>query len=62
MSINPPHHQAIDFAGRVVWSNLSAIDNQSAVFVMRICFEKIFDIDRYSLVDFVTSQLENRKV
>jgi c-di-GMP-binding flagellar brake protein YcgR len=59
MSVNPPHHQAIEFAGKVVWSNFYGIDDQSTVFAMGISFVKLSDRDRYFLVDFVASQLEN---
>jgi len=62
MSINPPNHQAIEFAGTVVRSNLYGIDDQSTVFAMGICFVKISDIDQHFLADFVASQLENHKV
>jgi Tfp pilus assembly protein PilZ len=62
MSISPPNHQAIDVAGKVVWSNLYGIDDQSTVFAMGICFAKISDIDRHFLADLVSSQLDKRKV
>lgn len=55
MSINPPHHQAIEVTGKVMWSDHYAVDEQNTTFGMGICFVKISDVDRHFLKDVVSS-------
>lgn len=51
MSIMPPNHQAMNVVGKVIWSDLYAIDEENTTLGMGLCFVKISDGDRHFLKD-----------
>ena len=58
MSLSPPNHQPIEVTGKVIWSDLYAVDDQGSVFCMGFCFVGISDTDRHLLNDLVSTHLD----
>ena len=54
MSISPPNHQMIEVTGKVIWSDLYAVDDRNTAFGTGICFVKISDGDRHFFKDVVS--------
>ena len=55
MSIDPPDHQTIEVAGKVIWSDFYAVDDRDTAFGTGICFVEISDGDRHFLEDVVSA-------
>lgn len=51
MAITPPNHQAIGVTGKVVWSDLYAIDDENTALGVGVCFVEISDGDRHFFKD-----------
>ena len=58
MVITPPHHQAFEVKGRVMWSNLEGVVPKEPLFGMGFSFVKITDEDRHRLNDAVCRHLQ----
>jgi len=54
MSISPPNHQTVEVTGKVIWSDLYAVDEKNTAFGTGICFVKISDGDRHFFEDVVS--------
>lgn len=58
LSISPPNHNPVEVTGKVIWSDLYAVDEQNTAFGTGICFVKISDRDRHFFEDVVSAHPE----
>lgn len=49
MGVMPPDHQMIEFTGKVIWSDLYGIGDDSSAYGMGVCFVEISDEDLHIL-------------
>ena len=61
IAILPPDRQAIGVSGKVVWSDLYAIDPNDTAVGLGVCFVKISDEDRKVFKDAVSSLVSKDK-
>jgi hypothetical protein len=59
MRMSPPNHDATDFTGRVIWSDLYAFGDQNTVYGTGICFVKISERDRHLLTEILSTHSPN---
>ena len=57
-SMGAPNHQTIWFTGKVIWSDLYAVDDRDTAFGTGICFVKIADGDRHFFSQVVSAHPE----
>ncbi len=62
IAILPPDRQAIGVSGKVVWSDLYAIDPNDTAVGLGICFVKITDEDRKIFEDAVSALVSNNEM
>ena len=55
MLINPPHHQALDITGKVIWSDLYGLDKEMTVYCVGLCFVEISKEERVFLNDLIST-------
>lgn len=58
LSISPPNHYSVEVPGKVIWSDLYAVDEQNTAFGTGICFVKISDGDRHFFEDVLPAHPE----
>ncbi|MFB0520537.1 MAG: PilZ domain-containing protein [Desulfatiglandales bacterium] len=56
--ISPPNYRVVQVSGKVIWSDLYAIDGQDISYGVGICFVKISDGDRHFLKDLILAHPE----
>jgi Tfp pilus assembly protein PilZ len=61
IAILPPDRQAIGVSGKVVWSDLYAIDPNDTAVGLGVCFVKISDEDRKVFKDAVSAFVSKNK-
>ena len=62
IAILPPDRQPIGVSGKVVWSDLYAIDPNDTAVGLGICFVKITDEDRRIFEDAVSALVSNHEM
>ena len=62
IAILPPDRQAIGVSGKVVWSDLYAIDPNDTAVGLGICFVRITDEDRKIFEDAVSALVSNNEM
>jgi hypothetical protein len=62
IAILPPDRQAIGVSGKVVWSDLYAIDPNDTAVGLGICFVKITDEDRKIFEDAVSAFISKNEI
>ncbi len=61
IAILPPDRQAIGVSGKVIWSDLYAIDPNDTAVGLGLCFVKISDEDRKVFKDAVSALVSKNK-
>jgi hypothetical protein len=61
IAILPPNHQAIGVSGKVIWSDLYAIDHNDTAVGLGLCFVEISDEDRKIFMDAVSASISNNQ-
>jgi Tfp pilus assembly protein PilZ len=61
IAILPPDRQAIGVSGKVIWSDLYAIDPNDTAVGLGVCFVKISDEDRKVFEDAVSAFVSNNE-
>ena len=57
ISIEPDGQQSIVVSGKVIWSDVYGIDDQSTTYGVGVCFVKISDEDRSRFLDLISDLL-----
>ncbi len=60
IAILPPNRQAIGVSGRVIWSDLYAIDHDDTAVGLGLCFVEISDEDRKTFNDAVSAFISDK--
>ena len=58
ISIEPPEQQSMVISGKIIWSDIYGIDDQSTTYGIGLCFIKISDEDRSRFLDLISDLLE----
>ena len=62
IAILPPHRQAIGVSGKVIWSDLYAIDPNDTAVGLGVCFVRISDEDRKIFEDAVSAFVSKNEI
>ena len=62
IAILPPDRQAIGVSGKVIWSDLYAIDPNDTAVGLGLCFVRISDEDRKIFEDAVSALVSNNEM
>lgn len=57
IEITPPDYEVVQISGKVVWSDLCAIDDENKTVGIGLCIVKILDKDQKYFEDFVSANI-----